>query len=345
MKFSIQIAVILIVGLLFLASLISMYFALGNEQTSPLILVAGANIVAVILLTFLITRGVLRPLQAIREIISKVGRGDFSLRIKKSGAKEMEELQEAFNGMIIRVQRVQEMKTEFVSLTAHQLRTPLSAIKWSTQMLLDGDEGPLLRDQAELLRKSLQATNRMIHVINDLLNVTRIEEGRYLYQPTFQQVVDIVKSMVESYQETAKQKKIRLELKLPKEKVPRILVDVEKIQLAIQNLLENALHYTPSGGRVTVEVSHDTKEVQVSFTDTGIGIPQKQQPRVFEKFFRAANARKVDTEGSGLGLYLVHNIVQAHGGKIWFESQEGKGSMFAFSLPFKEEITEFLKKF
>ena len=253
----------------------------------------------------------------------------------------MEELQGVFNSMIIRVQRAQEMKTEFVSLTAHQLRTPLSAIKWSTQMLLDGDEGPLAKNQAELLSKSLLATNRMIRIINDLLNVTRIEEGRYLYHPTFQQIVDIVKSMVESYRETAEQKKISLDLKLPQKKIPRILVDVEKIQLAVQNLLENALHYTPKGGRVTVEVSHDTKEVQISFIDTGIGIPQEQQHRVFEKFFRAANARKVDTEGSGLGLYLAHNIVETHGGKSWFESQEGKGSTFTFSLPFKGENTKF----
>ena len=114
-------------------------------------------------------------------------------------------------------------------------------------------------------------------------------------------------------------------------------MDIEKIQLAIQNLLDNALHYTKKGGKVTVEIWHDTKEVRVSFTDTGIGIPQEQQQRVFEKFFRAVNARMVDTDGSGLGLYLVHNIVEAHGGKVWFESEEGKGSTFTFSLPIKNE--------
>jgi len=242
---------------------------------------------------------------------------------------------------ISREQEIERMKIEFVSLTAHQLRTPLAAIKWSTQMLLDGDEGELLRDQAELLRKSLQATDRMIRLINDLLNVTRIEEGRYLHKPSFQQLGDIVKSMVKSYQDTATQKKIRLELKIPKKGIPRILMDAEKIQLVAQNLLENALHYTPSGGEVTVELHHDTKEVRVSFKDTGIGIPQEQQQRVFEKFFRAANARRMDTSGSGLGLYLAYNIVEAHGGKIWFESEKEKGTTFTFSLPIKEKITEF----
>jgi len=246
---------------------------------------------------------------------------------------------------ITREREIERMKTEFVSLAAHQLRTPLAAVKWSTQILLDGDAGKVTPEQQELLQKSSQSTERMIRLINDLLNVTRIEEGRYLYQPSFEQLGDIVKSMVKSYQDMAKQKKIRLELEVPEKEIPRILMDAEKIQLVLQNLLENALHYTSSGGKVTVRISHDTKEVRVSFKDTGIGIPQKQQQRVFEKFFRAANARRVDTNGSGLGLYLAHNIVEAHGGKIWFESEEEKGSTFTFFLPIKEEITEFLKKF
>lgn len=237
---------------------------------------------------------------------------------------------------ITREQEIERIKTEFVALAAHQLRTPLSAIKWSTKMVLDGDAGPLSKGQQELLQKSFESTDRMILLINDLLNVTKIEEGRYLYKPSFQQVGDIVKSMVESYQETAKQKKIRLELKTLKQKPPKVFVDTEKIQLAMQNLLENALNYTLQGGKVTVRVFHDTKEVQISFQDTGMGIPQKQQQRVFEKFFRAANARKVDTDGSGLGLYLVYNIVEAHGGKTWFESKEGTGSTFTFSLPLKK---------
>lgn len=245
---------------------------------------------------------------------------------------------------ITREREIERMKTEFVSLAAHQLRTPLAAIKWSTQMLLDGDAGKLSRGQEELLQKSILSTERMIRLINDLLNVARIEEGRYLYQPTFEKIDDIVKSMVKSYQDTAKQKKIDLELKSPKLETPRVLVDEEKIRLVIQNLLENALHYTLTGGKVTASISHDAKEVRISVADTGIGIPKKQQDRVFEKFFRATNARKVDTDGSGLGLYLVHNIVQAHGGKAWFESKEGKGTTLTFSLPFKKEIADFLTK-
>jgi signal transduction histidine kinase len=134
-------------------------------------------------------------------------------------------------------------------------------------------------------------------------------------------------------------------VKIKSREIPRVLVDEEKIRLAVQNLIENAIHYTPQGGRVTASVSHDTKEVMLQVQDTGMGIPENQKARVFEKFFRASNAKTVDTEGSGLGLYLVNNIIQAHGGKVWFTSEEGKGSTFAFTLPVREEITEFLKKF
>lgn len=344
MKFSIQIAVILIVALLFLASLISVYFAAQEEQTLPLILVAGANIMAVILLTFVITRGILRPLKIIKAVVMKVGRGDLSLRIKRTGAREIEELQNAFNGMITRVQRAQEMKTEFVSLAAHQLRTPLTAIKWSTRMVIDGDTGPVNKEQQELLEKTSESTDRMIGLINDLLNVARIEEGRYLYKPSFAKIDDIVKSMVESYQDVAKQNGVALELKILNEKIPQVIVDVEKIKLVVQSILENALRYTPKKGRVTVQVLYNAKEVQVSIEDTGIGIPKEQESRIFDKFFRATNAKEMEVNGSGLGLYLASNIMKAHGGKIRFESKEGKGTTFTLALPIKKDIEEFLNK-
>jgi len=246
---------------------------------------------------------------------------------------------------ITREREMEQTKTEFVSLAAHQLRTPLAAIKWSVQMLLGGDAGEISKEQQTFLDKMSQSTERMIRLINDLLNITRIEEGRYLYQPTFQELPQIVKTMVQSYQDLAAQKGIKLQEEVASGKVPRVLVDEEKIRLAVQNLIENAIHYTPRGGEVTVRVLHDTKEVKLEVADTGMGIPEQQKKRVFEKFFRASNAKTVDTEGSGLGLYLVNNIITAHGGKVWFESEEGKGTTFTFTLPVREEISEFLKKF
>ncbi|TSC97288.1 MAG: PAS/PAC sensor signal transduction histidine kinase [Parcubacteria group bacterium Greene0714_21] len=234
--------------------------------------------------------------------------------------------------------KAEQLKNEFVSLAAHQLRTPLSAIKWALEALLDGDAGPLTRAQRELLLQNKHSNERMIALINNLLDVTRIEEGRYLYRPVFSQLEELVQGVVLSYGIEARRRSITLVFDPRKEKFPRVLVDKEKILLVIQNLVDNSLRYTPPGGRVEVALSHDKKDVVFSIRDSGIGIPEEQKERIFEKFFRASNAKQVDTEGTGLGLYFSKNIIEAHEGKIWAEPKTGEGSTFFFSLPIKQEV-------
>lgn len=246
---------------------------------------------------------------------------------------------------ITREKMIEKMKTEFVSLAAHQLRTPLSAIKWTLRMLLDGDLGTITSEQRDFIEKTYVSNERMINLINDLLNVTRIEEGRYLYKPVPSDIAPIVQFVVNSYKDEYARKKIKLEFKSPEKPLPKVSIDVEKIKLAIQNFLDNALKYTPTGGEVEIFLKNIKKEIQLGVKDTGVGVPKNQQDRVFNKFFRAANVLGIDTEGSGLGLFITKNIIEAHGGKIWFESEEGKGATFYFSLPAKEEFTEFLEEF
>ncbi len=246
---------------------------------------------------------------------------------------------------ISREKMVERLKTEFVSLAAHQLRTPLSAIKWTLRMLLDGDLGEITKEQKDFIEKTYQSNERMISLINDLLNVTRIEEGRYLYRPQLAQIEEVVQFVITSYQDEVKKKKLKLEFKKPTKKLPEVKIDIEKMRLAIQNFLDNAIRYTPSGGKVTVSIRDTKKSIEFQIQDTGIGIPKDQQERVFTKFFRAANAIRSETEGSGLGLYITKNIIEAHGGKTWFESEEGKGATFYFTIPIKEKFTEFLKTF
>ena len=176
----------------------------------------------------------------------------------------------------------------------------------------------------------------MIGLINDLLNVARIEEGRYLYNVTLGSIENIVRSSVDLYQREAKKKKISLVFKKPKTKIPKITVDVEKIHLAAQNLIDNAVRYTFPGGKVTVSLKSDKKEIEFQVQDSGVGIPEDQKERVFSKFFRAANVMRMETDGSGLGLFIAKNIIEAHGGKIWFESKENKGATFYFTLPLRE---------
>ena len=246
---------------------------------------------------------------------------------------------------ITREKMIERMKTEFVSIAAHQLRTPLSAIKWTLRMLLDGDLGELSQEQENFIKKTYESNERMISLINDLLDVTRIEEGRYLFKPALANFENVVHFVINSYRETAQKIKLTLEFKKPETKLPKVYIDVEKIRVAVQNLLDNAIKYTPPGGKVTVSLKYAKKEIELSIKDTGLGIPQDQQKRVFTKFFRGANIMRIDTEGSGLGLFIAKNIIEAHKGKIWFESEEGKGTIFYFTLPAREELTEFLKEF
>jgi len=246
---------------------------------------------------------------------------------------------------VTREKIIERMKTEFVSLVAHQLRTPLSAIKWTLRMVLDGDLGPIAEEQRDFMEKTYKSNERMIDLVNDLLNITRIEEGRYLYKPILTDIESVVQFVINSYKEEIKKRKIKFEFKKPEKKLPQITVDVEKIKLAIQNLFDNAIRYTQPGGTVTVSLTHGKKEIEFQIQDSGVGIPKDQQERAFTKFFRGVNVVRMETEGTGLGLFITKNIIEAHGGKIWFKSEEGKGSTFFFSLPVEKEFEEFLKKF
>ncbi|PIV10246.1 MAG: hypothetical protein COS49_01545 [Candidatus Portnoybacteria bacterium CG03_land_8_20_14_0_80_41_10] len=234
---------------------------------------------------------------------------------------------------ITREREIDRMKTEFVSIAAHQLRTPLSAIKWILRMLLDGDIGQLSQEQAEFLEKGYRSNERMISLINDLLNVARIEEGRFLYSLTYQSLEEIIEKVIEGLSGLVKEKKLKLVFNKPKKTLPKVKVDKEKIELVVQNLLDNAIRFNNSGGQVTISVKCDKMKLEVMVQDTGVGIPRSQRKRIFAKFFRADNAIKLETEGTGLGLFICKNIIEAHGGKIWFESQEGQGTTFWFTLP------------
>lgn len=234
---------------------------------------------------------------------------------------------------ITREKRIERMKSEFVSITAHQLRTPLSAIKWTLKMFLEGDLGKVSKEQEEFLEKTYGSNERMINLINDLLNVTRIEEGRYLHDLVLIDIDKTIQYLIDMQEVGAKEKGVKLEYKKPKKKLPNIKADEEKISLAIQNLIDNAIKYTPKGGEVIVSLKDKKEGLEISVKDNGIGIPKNQQKRVFTKFFRAGNALKVDTDGSGLGLFIVKNIVRAHNGKVSFKSRKDKGTTFSILLP------------
>ncbi|MDD5071655.1 MAG: ATP-binding protein [Patescibacteria group bacterium] len=231
-----------------------------------------------------------------------------------------------------REKTIDRLKSEFISIAAHQLRTPLSAIKWVIKMILDGDAGKLTVEQQELLSKGYASNERIIRLVNDLLNVSRIEEGKFGFdfqKENFQKVIDATLGNLENL---IVKNHLQLEIKKPK-RLPEVYFDKERMVMVMQNILDNAIKYTPEYGKIEIKIEVDKQFLYVKIKDQGVGIPKKDQEKLFTKFFRATNAVRLETEGSGLGLFIVKNIIERHNGKIILTSEEGKGTEVSFSLP------------
>lgn len=233
---------------------------------------------------------------------------------------------------IAKEKEVDRMKTEFLSLASHQLRTPLSAMKWFLEILLDNSIGKLNKQQQEMAQKTQQSNNRMIELVNSLLNVSRLEQGRIMVEPVPTDLIKLLDEVLTELQPQYKAKSQKINRSIPKEKIT-LNIDPKLIRQVYLNLLSNAIKYSPEKSTIQISVTKDANNIVSSVSDRGYGIPKAEQEKIFEKFYRASNIATKDTEGNGLGLYLVKQVVEVSGGKIWFESVEGKGTTFSFSLP------------
>lgn len=233
---------------------------------------------------------------------------------------------------ITKQKAVDKMKSEFISLASHQLRTPLSAVKWFGKMLVDGDAGNLNELQKQYMTKINESNEREIKLVNSLLNVSRIESGRIVVEPKPTNMKDLVEAVVSEIKlnVAATKKQISWEVE---ENVPTMNIDADLVRHVFINLLTNSVRYTGDDGKIDLRVSFRAGELVCEVKDNGIGIPAVEQDRLFEKFFRASNATKKETDGNGLGLFLAKAIVESSGGKIGFVSKEGEGTTFWFTLP------------
>jgi len=230
------------------------------------------------------------------------------------------------------IQKASEAKSEFVSIVSHELRNPMTNIKGYTDLILSGKAGPISERQREFLGKVRSNVQRMSNLVEDLLNISLIEAGklRLRVEPVyFPGVIEEVMSSVRRY---AEEKKLILEVEI-NDAIPPVRADRSRVVQILSNLVNNACAYTPSEGKVKIRVKQVNGYVEVDVEDTGIGIPDDEQEKIFERFFRGSHPMVKETGGTGLGLYITKNLVEMQGGKIWFKSKVGEGSVFSFTLP------------
>jgi PAS domain S-box-containing protein len=237
--------------------------------------------------------------------------------------------------------QIDQAKTEFVSLASHQLRTPLSAINWFTELLLKGSAGKINAKQKDFLNEVYSSSKRMVDLINSLLNVSRLELGTFVVEPEPTDLQLMVKSVINEMQPSIIKKKMKVEENC--NKLEKISVDPKLTRIIFQNLISNAIKYTNDGGRVSIVIKDEIDQklknkypggvILISVADNGLGIPKKDQPKIFSKLFRADNIKVKDVDGTGLGLYIIKSIVGHFGGEIWFESEEDRGTTFWLRLP------------
>ncbi|HEC81350.1 MAG TPA: HAMP domain-containing histidine kinase [Thermoplasmatales archaeon] len=313
----------------------------GNNMNTRLMYNISAIIITTILSTILIARflslHITEPIDTLVKSVKKMEEGKFE-PVQISTGDDLDILRDAFNSMgkeitkvIKNLKELDEAKTQFLSVTSHELRTPMTPIKAQLQLLLKEHLGRLTDRQKKSLEMIERNTERLDRLLQELLTISRIQSGRLKLIPKKQSIQEVIRETVSFMKPFASKKNITI--KEETEDVPDIEFDRDKITEVVQNLISNAVKFTPEGGKITVSLKKYGNGVIVSVQDTGIGLSEEDCKNVFKPFFQADIWRSRQVGGAGLGLAICKGIVEAHGGKIWCQGRPDKGSMFSFSLP------------
>jgi signal transduction histidine kinase len=294
----------------------------------------AATIMAVITSLF-VSRQVVAPVQAMMAASQRIAEGNYAERVRVPGninkgeQDELGQLALRFNQMAARLEQTENMRRQLIGDVTHELRTPLTTIKGSMEGLIDG----VLPASDETYTQIYHEADRLQRLVNDLQELSRVEAGAYELHLSQASLEEVVQATIARLGRQFEEKGVALTTRVP-EDMPPIRMDSDRIGQVLLNLVGNALQYTPAGGSVHIQAVHQPGEVQVSVADTGIGIPPEHLPHLFTRFYRVDKSRARTGGGSGIGLTIARHLVEAHGGRIWAESQgAGKGSRFTFTLP------------
>lgn len=284
------------------------------------------------LLVYFLNRSIIYPVRELSVSIKKMTKGQLLQKIEASSTDEIGNLIESFNEMSMRIEEEDRAKSEFVSLASHQLLTPLTTIRWFIETMFSGTANGLTESQLKYLENIHKIDLSMIDLVRALLDVSRIELGVFSIEPETANVADILNDVLFELDPMIKKKMLKI-VKNFGQTAPIMNADPKLLRIVFQNLLTNAVKYTPENGTVTFEIKSEDSKIIMKVSDTGYGIPKELQEKVFSKFFRGDNIKNKEPEGTGLGLYIVKSIIDHSGGEIRFESEENKGTAFYISYP------------
>lgn len=290
------------------------------------------TLLIIISLAIIISWQIVKPIKILKEGAKIIGAGNFEHKIKIKTGDEVEELGEAFNKMAGGLKRLEELRNEFVFIAAHELRAPVAVIRGYLSMIMEGDVGPVPQKIKEFLFPVSKSSDSLTKLVQDLLEVARSEAGRIEIEVKPTDITEQVKSVLQELKILADEKSIKM-IYEPSPGLPKILADSNKLKEVIKNLVDNAIKYTVKPGTITVYHEIKGKELLTHVKDTGIGISKESQNKLFQKFFRIKKEETREVQGTGLGLWIIKQLIEKMNGRIRVESEEGKGSTFSFSLP------------
>lgn len=295
-------------------------------------LISIACLLAIVLLSLFITKSITRPIGLLKSKTREIASGNFEGKLMVRSPPEIGELAAAINSMCEKLHELDRLKTDFFASMSHELRTPLTSIKEGTGLLLDGVGGETTEKQRKLLGILAEESNRLISVVNSLLDLSKMEAGMMAYDFEVAHVDPLVKRALAEIAPLVEAKRIRLESDVDAT-LPLVRLDPERILQVLRNLLGNAVKFTPNGGLVRVAAKPANGKLAISVKDSGPGIPAESLISIFEKFNQGNRQTAYARQGTGLGLAIAKTIITSHGGKIWAESEPGDGSTFIFVLP------------